>query len=176
MAANIVTPDYTTNGRSQIVPIDDGDGDTVLYAIAGAGGGVEGKIYRIKNTGVGEVDMDINTVDFTDTTLWEELPQDYPIVGEYIIRNGFYDYIEIRLFFDVDRTSRFDEPWHRITYNRPDDGLKKDEVFMDYGYGRIDLVYPNIVNSKAVNIPFTSNTIPRLRSVKFLKDANVGSF
>ena len=80
-------------------------------------------------------------------------------VGSYIIRNERYQHIEVHLEFEDEK----------------DDGqviglgkIPANLTFTDYGFGYMNLVYPNTVEVSSDNMPFTANTMPRLRQVKFL--------
>lgn len=80
-------------------------------------------------------------------------------VGSYVIRNERYQHIEVHLEFEDEK----------------DDGqviglgkIPANLTFTDYGFGYMDLVYPNTIEVSSDNIPFTAYTMPRLRQVKFL--------
>ena len=101
------------------------------------------------------------------------------IVGYYFIRNDYQMNIEIQLYFSDDGSLKtgpqgdfefIDLTKYPVTAN-----IKEDEFFVNSGYGFLNLVYPNIDTQDwhnvepGVNIPFTKYTLPRLKSVEFIK-------
>jgi len=80
-------------------------------------------------------------------------------VGKYIIRNGRYQHIEVHLEFE-------DEVSEGVVIGN--EKIPANLTFTDYGFGYLNLAYPNEVEVSSDNMPFTANTMPRLRQVKFL--------
>lgn len=85
---------------------------------------------------------------------------DDPVVGRYIIRNDKYQEIAIELFFDSGVAATYP-----VDISNPP--IPVNELFLDYGYGYINITYPTNIDSNSDNIPFKGYTIPRLRQVHF---------
>ena len=80
-------------------------------------------------------------------------------VGSYIIRNERFQHIEVHLEFEDKKADGQIIGAGKIPSNL---------TFTDYGFGYLNLKYPSTIDSTSNNIPFTANTIPRLRKVKFV--------
>ena len=181
---------YNTTGSTQNVYLY--ENDYVYYENQTSGTGTLGTYYR---SGI-EGNYDLNTIDFStweivneedvntgykipinSKNLDENIPlniyygditdngENDPIVGKYTIRNKHNNFIEVRLFFDVETQAIL--PFDDIAYSNPPIGLLEDDIFQDFGYAYMNIVYPSNLNSSSQNIPFFGNTIPRLNSVKF---------
>jgi len=101
--------------------------------------------------------------DFVEVPIYIGDPLDANIpdieVGSYIIRNGRFQHIEVHLEFEDQ-----EQDGQIIGAGK----IPASFTFTDYGFGYLNLVYPNQVEASSDNIPFTANTMPRLRQVKFL--------
>lgn len=82
------------------------------------------------------------------------------VVGRYIIRNDKYQEIAVELFFDSGIAATYP-----VDISSPP--IPGTELFLDYGYGYINIIYPTSVDKNSDNIPFKGYTIPRLRQVHF---------
>jgi len=80
------------------------------------------------------------------------------VVGKYLIRNERSQLIEVHLNFESKNGDGF------LTGVG---GIPEFLCFTDYGFGYFHVVYPSNIDSNSDNIPFTENTMPRLRQVKF---------
>jgi hypothetical protein len=102
------------------------------------------------------------------------------VVGYYFIRNSYIKSIEIQLFFSDDGTikstpqgdfSRFVD----LSLKPLEANIKEVEFFTDTSFGYNKILYPGVNTqsltdyTKGENIPFKGYTIPRLKSVKFIK-------
>jgi len=103
------------------------------------------------------------------------------IVGYYFIRNDYQMNIEIQLYFsengsDITQSDDKINEFIDLTLNPLTANIKEMDFFTDEQFGYLDLVYPGLETSdwqnitKGVNLPFTGYTLPRLHSVKFLKN------
>jgi hypothetical protein len=102
------------------------------------------------------------------------------VVGYYFIRNAYIRSIELQLFFSEDgsiiSTPQGDfSPFVDLSIKPLEANIKEVDFFYDTGFGYNEIVYPgvnteNLTNyTEGLNIPFTGYTIPRLKSVEFIK-------
>jgi hypothetical protein len=102
------------------------------------------------------------------------------VVGYYFIRNAYIKSIEIQLFFSDDGTIKSQpqgdfSPFVDLSIKPLEANIKEVDFFYDTGFGYNKIIYPGVDTidlnnyTNGLNIPFTGYTIPRLKSVEFIK-------
>jgi hypothetical protein len=101
------------------------------------------------------------------------------IVGYYFIRNDYQMNIEIQLYFSDDGSVKTGPQGNfefiDLSVKPVDGNIREEDFFLESSYGFLNLIYPSIDTQDwnnplpDVNIPFNGYSIPRLKSVEFIR-------
>jgi hypothetical protein len=102
------------------------------------------------------------------------------VVGYYFIRNAYIRSIELQLFFSDDGSIKSTPQgdftsFVDLSLKPLEANIKEVDFFYDTGFGYNGIIYPGVDTvdlsnyTEGTNIPFTGYSIPRLKSVEFIK-------